>query len=48
MQVFWNETSGNWSLDYSFKQDKTACCALHADLNKYKYKVIGNIFENNE
>ena len=45
-QVFWNEPTGSWHMDNSFKQDKTESVELWLELNDFKYEVTGNIYEN--
>ena len=44
-QVFWNEPTGSWHMDNSFKQDKTESVELWLELNDFKYEVTGNIYE---
>ena len=48
LQVFWNEHTGSWHLDMSFKQDTTTSIELWHELNDFKYTIIGNIYENKE
>jgi uncharacterized phage protein (TIGR01671 family) len=43
-QVFWNEPTGSWHLDNSFKQDKTCSKELWIELNDFKYKILGDIY----
>lgn len=45
-QVFWSKIHGGWKLDYSFKQDIGGGIDLWFELNDFKYKIAGNIFEN--
>ena len=47
-QVFWNEPTGSWHLDKSFKQDKTCSTDLWLELENFDYKILGNIYENVE
>lgn len=44
-QVFWNEHTGSWHLDNSFKQDKSCSTELWRELNDFHYTVCGNIYE---
>lgn len=46
MQVFWNDKTGSWQLDNSYKQDKTYSVELWLELNDYNYEIVGNIYEN--
>jgi len=45
LQVFWNEFTGSWHLDQSYKQDKMHSTELWLELNDFKYKITGNIYE---
>jgi len=46
--VFFDETTGQWMLDESIKQDRSYSTSLYAELNDYDYFVRGNIYENPE
>jgi len=46
--VFFDETTGQWMLDESIKQDRSHSISLYAELNDYDYFVQGNIYENPE
>lgn len=46
--VFFDETTGQWMLDESIKQDRSYSTSLYAELNDYDCFVRGNIFENPE
>ena len=44
-QVFWNKPTGSWHLDNSFEQDKTCSIELWIELNDFKFRITGNIYE---
>jgi len=46
LQVFWNETTGQWCVDLSSEQDKSYCDALWTELRDFDYEIVGNIYEN--
>lgn len=43
--VFWNEPTGSWHLDGSYKQDQTFSTELWQELNDFEYEIAGNILE---
>ncbi|MCB0448459.1 MAG: hypothetical protein KDD03_13310 [Gelidibacter sp.] len=45
-QVFWDDKKGCWMLDFSHLQNKTSSSMLSNELLAYKYKIVGNIYEN--
>ena len=47
MQVFWNDPTGSWHLDNSFKQDMTESVELWLELNDFEYEVTRNNYNNN-
>lgn len=47
-QVYWCEKYGCWNLDNTFVQDKKDGFMLYKELRDFKYKISGNIYENNE
>jgi hypothetical protein len=45
-QVFWCEKEGCWKLDNTFSQNKKDGWYLGKDLQDFRFKVSGNIYEN--
>lgn len=45
-QVYWCEKLGCWKLDNTFVQDASSGYLLANDLKDFRFKVIGNIYEN--
>jgi uncharacterized phage protein (TIGR01671 family) len=45
-QVFWCEKEGCWKLDNTFSQNKKEGWYLGKDLKDFRFKVSGNIYEN--
>jgi hypothetical protein len=45
-QVFWCEKEGCWKLDNTFSQNKKEGWYLGKDLQDFRFKVSGNIYEN--
>lgn len=46
-QVYWCDKKGTWMLDNSYKQDKTSGDFLYKELEDFRYKVVGNIYQSN-
>lgn len=46
--VYFDETTGSWMLDNSYKQDQTYGTSLFQNLIDFEYKIVGNKFENPE
>lgn len=47
-QVFWNELTGAWCLDNSFKQNKTFFTLLYKELEHDDLKISSNIYQSPE
>lgn len=47
-QVFWNLFTASYHLDHSFNQDKSSSRELWQEINDFKYKISGNIYQNPE
>lgn len=45
-QVYWCEKLGCWKLDNTFIQNKSSGYLLANDLKDFRFKVVGNIYEN--
>lgn len=45
-QVYWDKKLGCWKLDNTFFQTKQSGYLLANDLQSFKFKIIGNIYEN--
>lgn len=39
-KVFWNQPTGSWHLDNSYKQDQTSSTELWLELQDFKYEVL--------
>ena len=47
-QVYWCDKKGAWMLDNSYKQDKSSADFLYKELEDFRYKVVGNIYQSND
>lgn len=47
-QVYFDEMTGQWMIDLSYKNDKSCSCSLFSELQDFDYQIIGNIHENPE
>lgn len=45
-QVYWCSKLGCWKLDNTFTQNKESGSVLANDLNDFRFKILGNIYEN--
>ena len=45
-QVYWCSKLGCWKLDNTFSQDKSSGYLLANDLKDFRFKVVGNVYEN--
>ncbi len=45
-QVYWCEKLGCWKLDNTFNQDTSSGYLLANELQDFKFKVVGSIYEN--
>ena len=45
-QVYWCSKLGCWKLDNTFTQNKESGYLLANDLKDFRFKVVGNIYEN--
>ena len=47
-QVYWCDKKGAWMLDNSYQQDKSSGDFLYKELEDFRYKVVGNIYQSND
>lgn len=44
-EVFFDESLGEWMLDYSVNLDRTTIYALFKDLQDFEFRITGNIYK---
>lgn len=45
LTVYFDEMLGQWMLDNSLRQDRSLSYSLFHELQEFKYKVVGNIYQ---